>query len=113
MCIRDRPGDHLGYNRGYKVTDKMRIALLNIGYGHGYLVLPNLRQEVYFAGQLYPVVSQSMDFTTIDITGAECKPGDLVEIFGPNVSQDTDQYKIRIAGNIKREYVINQKVKYR
>lgn len=99
------PGKHIGYNRGFYAKQNMRIAILNIGYSSGYIVLPDKPQHVWFQGEFYPVVSQSMDFTTIDIGQAKCAPGDIMELFGDNVCQENRHYKIRIMGEVKQVYV--------
>ena len=97
--------EHIGYNRGFLVKENMRIAILNIGYSSGYIVLPDKPQHVWFQGVFYSIVSQSMDFTTVDIGKAKCAPGDIMELFGDNVCQENQHYKIRIMGDVKRVYV--------
>lgn len=98
-------GDSVGYNHEFRVTKNMRIAILNIGYSSGYLVIPSTLQNVYLSGKIVPVVSQSMDFTTIDVTNVDCELGQRVELFGANIPQGGGAYKIRILGDVIREYL--------
>ena len=100
-----KPGEHVGYNRDYRVTRFMQIAIVNIGYASGYLVLPSLEQMVYSNNQFCKVISQSMDFTTIDVTGLDCKVADSVELFGPNIPQNNAHYRIRVMGNVRRVFI--------
>jgi alanine racemase len=99
------PGDHVGYKRDYLVTKPMHIAVVNIGYGSGYLVLPSLKQSVCLNGHRCEIISQTMDFTTIDVTGLDCQVGDSVELIGPEIPQENSNYRIRIIGHVRRVFL--------
>ena len=81
-------GETVGYVRQGKITqDNSRIAVLPLGYADGYNRLwSNGNARVYINGKYAPTIGNvCMDMTFVDVTGIECKVGDEVEVFGPNV----------------------------
>ncbi len=111
-----QPGDFVGYNRKHKVTQPMKIGILNIGYADGLLRKSgNSRYSVFINGNLASIVGNvCMDLTIIDITHIpNINENDSVEIFGKanpieNLAEvcDTIPYEIlcRIAPRIIRNY---------
>ncbi len=81
-------GETVGYSRKGIVNKKKRIAILPIGYADGFdRKLSNGVGEVLINGHRSKVIGNvSMDLITVDITGIEAKEGDVVEIFGENIT---------------------------
>ncbi|MEL6476678.1 MAG: alanine racemase [Pseudomonadota bacterium] len=93
LQIRDiAAGESVGYAAHYIATRDSRIATLAAGYADGLIrqmgnsgtamgVIHN--RPVPFAGRV------SMDLVTLDVTDVpEARPGDMVELIGPNQSID-------------------------
>jgi len=78
----------IGYSRKGSLPYNGKIATLSIGYGDGYLrVCGNGKAEVYINGQRAKTVGTiCMDLIMVDVTHIDCEPGDLVELFGANIS---------------------------
>jgi len=63
-----QPGDHVGYGMRFTAAQSMRLAVLPLGYGHGY---PRVRNQghVLLRGQRAPIIGGvSMDAITVDVT---------------------------------------------
>lgn len=108
-------GTTIGYGRKGKVTRPSRIATIPIGYADGInRHLGNGNMKVWINGTLCPTIGNiCMDACMIDVSGAECEPGDRVEIFGPHIpvsqlaeSLGTISYEIltSISSRVKRVY---------
>jgi alanine racemase len=83
-----KAGETVGYSRkGIVETDK-RIAILPIGYADGFdRKLSNGVGEVLINGKRAKVIGNvSMDLVTVDITNIEAEEGDVVELFGENLT---------------------------
>ncbi|GAB4543408.1 MAG: alanine racemase [Parvularculaceae bacterium] len=91
-----RAGETVGYGATRRLARDSTLAVLNVGYGDGYLRSGSGRGEVFFpkAGGLAPVAGRiSMDLTAVDVTdllsgGAVLREGDRAELFGPNLPLD-------------------------
>lgn len=83
-----KAGETVGYSRKGIVDKDKRIAILPIGYADGFdRKLSNGVGEVLINGKRAKVIGNvSMDLITVDITGIEAEEGDVVEIFGENLS---------------------------
>ncbi len=108
-------GETVGYGATATLERDTRIAICSVGYADGYLRsfsgsgVP-LRNAVvkggagFLAGRKVPVIGRvTMDLTSFDITDlAEdaVKPGDFIELFGPNIALDD---AARAAGTIGYE----------
>jgi alanine racemase len=81
-------GESVGYARRGMLGRKSRIATIPIGYADGMnRRFGNGRSRVYINGQYAPTAGNiCMDACMIDVTDVPCKEGDIVEIFGENVS---------------------------
>ena len=89
LQIKDVPaGETVGYSRKGIITRNSRIATLPIGYADGYnRRLSNGIGKVLINGKLAPIIGNiCMDLTMIDVTDIDAKEGDMVEIFGNNLS---------------------------
>lgn len=116
LQIRDVPArETVGYSRKGVLDRDSRIAALPIGYADGLnRRLGNCNGYCVVNGRRAPYIGNiCMDVCMIDVTDIDCKEGDIVEIFGPNlpVSEiaqwlDTIPYEVltSVSTRIKRVY---------
>ncbi|MCM1452551.1 MAG: alanine racemase [Clostridium sp.] len=108
-------GATIGYGRKGKVTGPSVIATIPIGYADGLdRHLSNGGASFLVNGKMCPVIGNiCMDQCMIDVTGAEARIGDRVEIFGENAGVErlsdalgTIPYEIftSISPRVKRIY---------
>lgn len=116
IAIRDwKKGESIGYARRSILERDSRIATIPIGYADGmnrHFGRGNITVKVN--GQDAPTIGNiCMDACMIDVTGIECREGDVVEIFGPSASVDrlsdlldTIPYEIltSVSPRVKRVY---------
>jgi alanine racemase len=89
LQIKDvKKGDTVGYSRKGIIDSDKRIAIIPIGYADGFdRKLGNGVGEVLINGKRAKVLGNvCMDLVIIDITGIEAREGDVVEIFGDNLT---------------------------
>ncbi|MBO4282022.1 MAG: bifunctional UDP-N-acetylmuramoyl-tripeptide:D-alanyl-D-alanine ligase/alanine racemase [Bacteroidales bacterium] len=81
-------GDTVGYNRRWKAERDSVIATIPIGYADGFpRSLSNGKGELLVNGQLVHTVGMvCMDMTMLDVTDIAVKEGDVVTVFGPQIS---------------------------
>ena len=92
LQMRDVPADEtVGYSRRGVLERDSRIAALPIGYADGLnRRLGNGKGYCIVNGKCAPYVGNiCMDVCMIDVTGIDCKEGDTVEIFGPQLPVTT------------------------
>ncbi|MBQ8336798.1 MAG: bifunctional UDP-N-acetylmuramoyl-tripeptide:D-alanyl-D-alanine ligase/alanine racemase [Bacteroidaceae bacterium] len=105
----------VGYSRRGVLARDSRIAALPIGYADGLnRRLGNGRGYCVINGKRAPYVGNiCMDVCMVDVTDIDCKEGDYVEIFGPNLPVttiaewlDTIPYEVMtsVSTRIKRVY---------
>lgn len=116
ISVKEWPeGTTIGYNRKGLLHRQSRIATIPIGYADGInRHLGNGGMKVLVNGVRCPSVGNvCMDACMIDVTDAECKVGDRVEIFGQEVpvqeiadTLDTIPYEIltSVSSRVKRVY---------
>ena len=80
---RFKVGDYIGYD----ITERMRysglMAVLPIGYWHGFPRAFSSIGHVLVSGKFAKVIGRvSMDLTAIDVTGIRCRPGTVVTVLG-------------------------------
>ena len=82
-----KAGETIGYGRHTRLTEDRTIAVIPIGYADGFdRRFSNYGGEVYVRGKRCPVVGNvCMDQAMIDVTGADARPGDIVEVFGEHM----------------------------
>ncbi len=82
-----KKGETIGYGRHTKLDEDRVIAVIPIGYADGFdRRFSNYGGEVYVRGKRCPVVGNvCMDQAMIDVTGADARPGDIVEVFGEHM----------------------------
>ncbi len=81
-------GDSIGYNRSFKASNEMKIAIIPVGYADGFpRVLGNGKCGIYINNEYCPTVGNvCMDMIMVDVTNVITKEGDIVEIIGVNQS---------------------------
>jgi alanine racemase len=82
-----KAGETIGYGRHTTLNEDRVIAVIPIGYADGFdRRFSNYGGEVYVRGKRCPVVGNvCMDQAMIDVTGADARPGDIVEVFGEHM----------------------------
>ena len=82
-----RAGETIGYGRHTRLEEDRTIAVIPIGYADGFdRRFSNYGGEVWVRGKRCPVVGNvCMDQAMIDVTGADARPGDIVEVFGEHM----------------------------
>jgi len=87
-----QPGDRVGYGGRFQAEKPGRIATVAVGYADGFLRYLSDRGSAWFQGTRLPLAGLvSMDVAGVDVTGLppdRLKPGDLVELLGPNQGVD-------------------------
>ena len=87
--IRDLPSGHgISYGRTFVTARPTKVGTIGIGYGDGYpRALADHTPEVFVRGQRVPLLGRvTMDQVMADLSGCpDCRPGDEVELFGPNI----------------------------
>lgn len=92
LQIHDVPAEEtVGYSRRGVLERDSRIAALPIGYADGLnRKLGNRKGYCMVNGKRAPYVGNiCMDVCMIDVTDIDCKEGDIVEIFGPDLPVTT------------------------
>lgn len=110
--------DGVGYGETDVSDHERKIGIIPIGYADGLSrQLSNGKGEFLHvsSGQLTSVVGRvCMDMTMIDLTGIDAKEGDVIEIFGPNMSVEnlaeqmgTISYEVltSISARVNRRYL--------
>ena len=82
-----KAGETIGYGRHTKLAEDRTIAVIPIGYADGFdRRFSNYGGEVWVRGMRCPVVGNvCMDQAMVDVTGADARPGDIVEVFGEHM----------------------------
>lgn len=84
------PGESCGYNRTFVASKNTHIAILPVGYSHGYAFGLSNVSEVLCHGKRYKVVGKvSMDYIAIELGADDAfiKEGDVVTLLGKEGSQ--------------------------
>lgn len=83
------PGETVGYGGRWTAERPTRIAVLGIGYADGVLRSTSPGGRAWFEGRLLPLVGRvSMDLIAVDLQDAEARPGDRMQLFGPDRNVD-------------------------
>jgi alanine racemase len=102
----------VGYSRKGKIAVESEIAIVPLGYADGLdRKLGNRNGSAFIHGIRVPIIGNiCMDMLMLDVTGLNVKPGEKVEIFGPNITITELAEK---AGTIPYEILtgISQRVK--
>ncbi|HEX7077840.1 MAG TPA: alanine racemase [Candidatus Eisenbacteria bacterium] len=95
--IRDvPPGRFISYGRTYQTTRWTRVAVLAVGYGHGYPWSLSNRGEVLIRGARAPIVGRvTMDLTMADVTHIpEAEMEDEVVLWGGTQGASLDLVEV-------------------
>ena len=88
-------GDYVGYDLTERVARNSRIAVVPIGYWHGYPRSLSGVGEVLISGKKSRVLGRvSMDMIVIDVTGMKVKRGDKVTLIGNQGSAEMSAYEV-------------------
>ena len=116
ISIKELPaGTTIGYGRKGVLSRTSRIATIPIGYADGFTrCFGNGNARLWINGTLCPTIGNvCMDVCMVDVTDAQCKVGDPVEIFGKHIpvealaeARGTIPYEIltSISSRVKRVY---------
>jgi len=97
-----RPGQWVGYNKGFQASTPVRTATLPIGHADGIgRHFGKGRGVVFIHDKPAPIIGNvCMDMTMIDVSGVDCREGDDVIFFGKGHSAEALAKK---AGTISYE----------
>jgi len=112
-----RRGESSGYGARFVASRPMRVAVIPAGYADGMDLRLGGRGSVLIRGRRAPIVTVSMDSTTIDVTDDLVQPGDEVVVLGEQGDDRIDAREIaacvgtvpheilcRIGSRIERTY---------
>ncbi len=76
-------GESAGYGRDFITSEPTTIAVLPIGYSHGYPFRASRQASVLYRGKRYPLAGRvSMDYLAVDFGDAPACAGDEVTLLG-------------------------------
>lgn len=82
-------GDYVGYDLVERVYKPTKMAILPIGYWHGFDRGLSSIGEVLIGGERARVLGRvSMDLIVVDVTGIKCKIGDRATIIGKQKNEE-------------------------
>lgn len=82
-------GDYVGYDLTERIPRATTIAILPIGYWHGFDRGLSSRGNVLIHGRLAKVLGRvSMDLTVVDVGNIKCRVGDRATIIGGDAHAD-------------------------
>lgn len=90
-----KPGDYVGYDLVERVSKPTKMAVLPIGYWHGFDRRLSSIGEVLIDSQRARVLGRvSMDLIVVDVTGIKCRVGDRATIIGRQKNQEITAYEL-------------------
>ncbi len=76
-------GESVGYGRTFVAKEKSMIAILPVGYSHGYPVALSSQAHVVINGKRYPVAGRvSMDYIAVSLGSDVVRSGDIATLIG-------------------------------
>jgi|LGVF01.1.fsa_nt_gb alanine racemase len=82
-------GEGISYGLIYKADKKKKVVTLPLGYADGWTRLLSGKAMVFYNGVRKPILGRiCMDQCVMDGDGIDIKKGDIVELFGENISID-------------------------
>ena len=89
-------GESVSYGDVYRARRDSRLAILPIGYAHGYNRRLSNTGEVIIHDRRFPIVGRiCMDMTVVDVTdGPAIKPGDDVIVMGKSKTQEITAFDL-------------------
>jgi alanine racemase len=102
-----KKGDYVGYDLVEKVSVPTKIAIIPIGYWHGFPRSLSGIGEILVNGKYAKVIGRvSMDLIVININGISCKPGDKVTIIGRQAGSELSAFDVaQKMGTIHYEFI--------
>ena len=102
------PGDTIAYHQRGKVDEKMKLAVLPVGYADGYPFHAVNKGKVLIRGQRWPlVVYMSANHVTVNISESdEIKIGDEVVLFGKQGDESISICEVAQWGNSSEYKVV-------
>ncbi|MFA7254491.1 MAG: alanine racemase [Candidatus Omnitrophota bacterium] len=102
-----RAGESVGYGREFVAKKDTTIAILPLGYSHGYPYAAWKKASVLFHGKRYPLAGKvSMDYIAVNLGTTEAKEGDTVTLLGEDQNERITAEEIAAwAGTIPYEIV--------
>jgi alanine racemase len=90
LQVRNVPaGEGIGYGAAFVADAPMQVATVGAGYADGVLRSSHPRGYAFVAGEKRRLLGRiSMDLIAVDVTGLSVRPGDPVELLGPNILLD-------------------------
>ncbi len=88
-------GDFIGYDLTERLAKRSKIAVIPIGYWHGYPRSLSGVGEVLVNGQRARVLGRvSMDMIVVDVTGIAIKRGDVATLIGRQKADEMSAYEV-------------------
>ena len=76
-------GESVGYGRKFVAKTDTTVAVLPLGYSHGYPYAAWKKASILYHGQRYPFAGKvSMDYIAVDLGNTEAKEGDTITLIG-------------------------------
>ncbi len=90
-----KPGDYVGYDLIERVNKATKMAVIPIGYWHGYPRALSGIGEVLIGGKKARLLGRvSMDMIVVDITGIKCRRGSKATLIGKQGSSEITAYDV-------------------
>ncbi len=90
-----KKGEFIGYDLAYRAPRDAVIAVLPIGYWHGFPRALSTGGTVLIKGKRVPVVGRvSMDIVVVDVGGIKCKQGDEVVVIGKQGGEELSAFDV-------------------
>ena len=90
-----KKGDYVGYDLVERVIRPSKIAVIPIGYWHGFDRRLSGIGEVLINGRRARVLGRvSMDLIVVDVTGIKCKFGDRATLIGKQGKEEITLYEM-------------------
>lgn len=90
-----KKGDYIGYDLSERAPDKMKIAIIPIGYWHGFPRNLSGNGEVLINGKRAKVLGRvSMDLLIVNADGISCKVGDKATIIGRQKNEELSAFDV-------------------
>jgi len=89
------PGDYVGYDLTERMERPSKMAVIPIGYWHGYPRALSSIGEVVIDGKKARVLGRvSMDMITVDVTGIKCERGSKATLIGRQSGAEVNVYDL-------------------
>ncbi|MDO8504785.1 MAG: alanine racemase [Candidatus Liptonbacteria bacterium] len=104
---KSKRGDFVGYDLTERLLRDTKIAILPVGYWHGFPRALSSVGSVLISGKRAKVLGRvSMDLIALDATGINCKAGDIATLIGKNHGEMLSaSYLAELSGTTHYEYV--------